>query len=223
MKKQRYSGFTLIEMLVVIGIILILAAILYPALMNAMESGRKSKCTSNLHQLQLAALNYASDAGGVMPAAVCSDWYPPDANHRDWWHIDGWVAWSTHSYCTNTVAHQVQPNGYAWYGDAGLACITNGPLYGYIKGGEGVYCCPTFSKRSNCGVSNPWRSYSMNTNASSFNYISGRGQVDVVLFGDDSSLVGNAFADSGFSTNQLARWHTKKTIVVYVDGHIEQQ
>jgi prepilin-type N-terminal cleavage/methylation domain-containing protein len=54
-------AFTLIELLVVIAIIAILASMLLPVLGAAKESGRRAKCTSNVHELGLANMMYAGD------------------------------------------------------------------------------------------------------------------------------------------------------------------
>jgi prepilin-type N-terminal cleavage/methylation domain-containing protein len=63
------KAFTLIELLVVIGIIAILAAILFPVFAQAKESAKKSTCLSNTTQIGMALYMYLNDFDDFMPMA----------------------------------------------------------------------------------------------------------------------------------------------------------
>src|SRR5947209_8784167 len=66
------GAFTLVELLVVIGIISVLVAILLPALGAARESAKTTKCLSNLRQIGSALQQYANDHKGCL---VPGDYY----------------------------------------------------------------------------------------------------------------------------------------------------
>src|SRR5271166_4275484 len=61
------TGFTLVELLVVIAVIAILAALLLPALSQAKQQAYSTKCKSNLHQTGLALKMYVGDSRGQFP------------------------------------------------------------------------------------------------------------------------------------------------------------
>lgn len=60
-------AFTLLELLVVMAVISILAALLFPLLGRAKESGRATVCLSNLHQIGIALQLYAQDNRNHLP------------------------------------------------------------------------------------------------------------------------------------------------------------
>ncbi len=68
----RGQAFTLVELLIVIGIITLLAAMLLPALSRAKEAARTISCSNNIRQLGIAAMTYSLDNRGNLPFFL--DW-----------------------------------------------------------------------------------------------------------------------------------------------------
>jgi prepilin-type N-terminal cleavage/methylation domain-containing protein/prepilin-type processing-associated H-X9-DG protein len=83
---SRSKGFTLVELLVVMAIIAILAALLLPAFASAKDKARKVACISNLRQLGIAIRTYASDGDGRIPYGPSA---PPFSNPSDFYPSTG--------------------------------------------------------------------------------------------------------------------------------------
>ena len=111
--RRNRRGFTLVELLVVIGIIALLVSILLPALNKAREDAKRVRCLSNQRQLVMAWQMYYTENKGRLVGANTPVYAPPDSQH--WWN---WAA------AGNT-----------------LECLSNGKLWPYVKAYE-VYKCP---------------------------------------------------------------------------------
>jgi prepilin-type N-terminal cleavage/methylation domain-containing protein len=64
MRRNRIKGFTLVELLVVIGIIALLISILLPALNKARKASRTTACLSNIRQMVMGEIQYVNDNKG---------------------------------------------------------------------------------------------------------------------------------------------------------------
>jgi prepilin-type N-terminal cleavage/methylation domain-containing protein len=84
----RRRGFTLVELLVVIGIIAVLVGILLPTLNKARKAARTTVCLSNLRQMGTSWVMYVTDSRGRLPQSV---WHTAPTGivdgspqHREW-------------------------------------------------------------------------------------------------------------------------------------------
>ena len=69
---RRGRAFTVIELLVVAGVIALLAALLLPAMTTARSSARIAQCQNNLHQIGMAIYGYCQHYEGCIPAVTPS-------------------------------------------------------------------------------------------------------------------------------------------------------
>ncbi len=102
MRRKRKSGFTLVELLVVIGIIAVLVSILLPALGRVREQARTIKCASNLRSVGQGLMIYVAGNRGYFPASytyvgqqVRGGVETPNAA------VNGYIHWSSYIYGMN--------------------------------------------------------------------------------------------------------------------------
>jgi prepilin-type N-terminal cleavage/methylation domain-containing protein/prepilin-type processing-associated H-X9-DG protein len=105
MRKQR--GFTLVELLVVIGIIALLISMLLPALQRVQRQARMTACLSNERQLLLAVLMYANEYKGFFPGGKTTDPGPDGIRHYGWYDGSNYNPYSV--YRPATGANPVFP------------------------------------------------------------------------------------------------------------------
>jgi prepilin-type N-terminal cleavage/methylation domain-containing protein/prepilin-type processing-associated H-X9-DG protein len=83
--RVSWSGFTLMELLVVVSIMALLMSILLPSLTSAREQGKRVVCLANIRNLTEGWIMYAMDNDDRLCSAD-TDWDVPPANH---WVADG--------------------------------------------------------------------------------------------------------------------------------------
>ena len=84
MRKPR--GFTLIEMMIVVGVLIVLAGILLPAILRARERGRVVHCQNNLRQCGISMQFYGDQYAGYFPVLYHGNYDTPlGTTGIDWW------------------------------------------------------------------------------------------------------------------------------------------
>jgi len=148
-KSLNRSGFTLVELLVVIAIIAILAALLLPALSAAKAKAKRAICLGNLKQLALAWTAYNGDHEGRIPS--CVPYHFPVSDNTN-----AWVLGNAQTAPQDSSYGQVDAGGI----DAtNPVCITSGTLFPYARSPM-IYRC-SLDARELAGT--PYvRTYSMN-------------------------------------------------------------
>jgi prepilin-type processing-associated H-X9-DG protein/prepilin-type N-terminal cleavage/methylation domain-containing protein len=131
------AAFTLVELLVVIGIIALLIALLLPALGAARSHANTIKCESNLHAIGRAMQQYANDFKGRIPRGY----------HYDNWYRSGHILWA--EALSRYVNHAVEVADLSPARDAVMA-----KEFAKIE----VYQCPVFPRDDEPldYVSNSW-------------------------------------------------------------------
>ncbi|RRJ94377.1 prepilin-type N-terminal cleavage/methylation domain-containing protein [Opitutaceae bacterium TAV4] len=94
-------GFTLVELLTVIAIIGILAAIIIPTVGKVRESAYRATCTSNMRQIFNGLLLYAQDNKNILPA-VSEKWAPTLQQDTWGYHIWNYVGYGKNAFQAST-------------------------------------------------------------------------------------------------------------------------
>lgn len=208
----RRRGFTLVELLVVIGIIALLISILLPALQKAKEAANRTACLSNQRQVVTAWMMYCDDWKDVMVNG-----HPDRYNPAGGYYIP-WV-------CGTGIPPGANP---ATNGNAETAA-KNGALYKYLKNPKVYHCA--------ADEDGHYVSYSINwyLNGEPFNGVTPlkkRSQLrqtnDVFVFIDENDSreynlgsFGTTLEGSTSWIDPPGDWHSKGTVLSFADGHAE--
>jgi prepilin-type N-terminal cleavage/methylation domain-containing protein len=135
----RRRGFTLVELLVVIGIIAVLIAMLMPALSRARDQAIRIQCMSNLRSMMHAVTMYTSENKNYLPYV---NWGDMPTGHTGWLYKSNGPSW---------FPSDPPPETYA----------QTGMIYHYLKTTK-VFKCPLHDEKRTRGPSEVLTSYLMN-------------------------------------------------------------
>jgi prepilin-type N-terminal cleavage/methylation domain-containing protein/prepilin-type processing-associated H-X9-DG protein len=204
----RTSGFTLVELLVVLAVIGILAAILVPVLSGAKAKTQHVVCLNNLKQLTLAWLLYVDDHEDFLP--------PNDAGGHEGSYPGSWVVGNAQT-------------------DVNTTNIEQGVIFPYVSNAE-IYRCPADKSTvtDHPGLRR-YRSYSMNGYLARPGYdlqryseirVPGTDSVFVFIDEDQESIEDGIFglwrAPGTWWINMPADRHRRMGSLSFADGHVSK-
>ncbi len=135
------KAFTLVELLVVVAIVAILAAVLFPVAVQVRAAAKATSCTAQEHQLGMALYLYTQDNDDAFPTAG-----EDEANNADGAELNGdsWLDIVQPYIKTRLVYRCPADNSGAWdnlvdarqtsYGINGYFCPNQPPLFGFKLG-----------------------------------------------------------------------------------------
>ncbi len=164
-------AFTLVELMVVIGIIGILSAIMLGVFSGGNESARNARCLSNMRSLAAACQSYAMEHEYYPTAGSVEKKSPHYVNGSLSWIYSenpGWISWnSAGAYVSQPKSSRASggwmTSTYDSNEDARLFALTNGSLWKYVSGTRDVYRCPSHVKAMRAQKLEPNWSYVMNS------------------------------------------------------------
>lgn len=173
------GAFTLVELLVVIGILALLASILLPALAGAKRKGHKIACLNNHRQLMLAVHLYADDFGGRYPYNFGTDETLRTIQEGRYLN---WV--------NNVMSWELEP------GNTNVFLLAAGGIGPYVSGAPSLFRCPTDKALSDIQRKAGWRG---RTRSLSMNAMIG----DAGHFTESGNNVNNPHYQQFFTVTQI--------------------
>ena len=243
----RRKAFTLVELLVVIGIIAVLISMLLPALNKARAQAARVKCESNMRQLMSSCNMYAGENQMYIPFCNWGDptqlaWVRANPPSTTGVYGYGWL----YAAQNKRIGYISQING-PWPTPYPALGIETGVLWPYLRN-PAIYHCPAATETGNYQGTEFLTSYLMNgaecgygrltpgatppypTPTPGLKFTSFHDNANCVLFWEVSEDVSMGIQNGGAPWNdgasqpaeeQLADRHDLGANVAFLDGHVE--
>ena len=221
-------GFTLIELLIVIAIIAILAAILFPAFARARENARRASCQSNLKQIGLGIMQYTQDydekyvLNGYSPVILQTDTSMPGYKYGS---STGWTGDKRITWMDMIMPYTKSVQIF----DCPSVPDNKWASYGYSTAFGGTYMSYYDSTMSTADFSGPNSLarvtrpseviMALDFNSAPFSYIM---EVDYAYSSAVATSAAGGAATSTYGTNMVAP-HLEGGNNLYADGHVKWQ
>ena len=168
---MKRKGFTLVELLVVIGIMAVLVAVLTGLFSGSTESARAVKCMSNMRNLAVIASTVAQQADDVNGKKLLN------AGSKDGkmtitrsgtrlQERRGWLSWDSRGIYpaqgSSKASQSMLVSAYTKDFEQRMFCYTNGTFYSVAQGNVDIFKCPTHLAKMK--KEHPAWSYAMNAN-----------------------------------------------------------
>jgi prepilin-type processing-associated H-X9-DG protein len=218
-RRKAPTAFTLVELLVVIGIIALLVSMLLPALNRARAAAQSVKCGSNLRQMGIAMFNYATTfKGAILPhtpwLAEAPNTYDRQAFGFLYWN--GWIP----ADITRCPSDPLPPRAFYIFGP-------NPP--GSTDGGKCGYMYNYFGLGPNYGIQltenmpgapagsffHGWRQTDIKFPSETYWICDNKDISDTGADGQDDIMIGTKYSDGTYP-----RRHSGGVNMLWLDGHV---
>ena len=212
MKSNRHSAFTLLELLIVIGIIAVLAGLVLPIYGNIQLAGKRTQSLNNMRQFAVAAISYAGDNNGILP---------PQGDATTW------ASAAANTDTENAQWYNVLPRKYG--NGKGLGDYASNPAGFYAK--DSMFYVPAAKYPAN-KLTGPQFALAINSKLETGAYTNVSLQmiqlpVETVLFLElgvpgETPLKGQkAYTTQSYGyASRLAARYNGNTVLAFIDGHV---